>query len=106
MIKALVLAVFLTGCSALSALSPLSGGPQVNANVQAGKENTQQVVANQEQTEITAESVVQNTIQDIPPWVMLLLILGWLLPSPQEIWKGIVDFILLLFGRKRVTNKT
>jgi len=102
MIKALILAVFLTGCSALSALSPLSGGPQVNANAQVGKENTQQVVANQEQTDIVAESVIQNTIQDVPPWVMLLLILGWVLPSPQEIWKGMINTILILIGRKKL----
>ena len=37
---------------------------------------------------------------NIPPWVMLLLILGWLLPTPTEIGRGIMNFILTLFGRK------
>ena len=87
MIKVLLLSIFLTGCSTLGAISSLGGGPTVNSNAQ-GKENTQQVVATQENTEISAASVVQNEIQDIPPWVMLLLILGWILPSPKEIWVG------------------
>jgi hypothetical protein len=100
MIKALLLSVLLTGCSALGMLKP--GGPTVNANAQVGAENTQQVVANQESTEISAESVIQNEIQDIPPWVMLLLILGWILPSPKEIWLGFLKTILVLLGKRKL----
>jgi len=100
MIKVLLLSVLLTGCSALGMLKP--GGPTVNANAQVGAENTQQVVASQETTEISAQSVIQNEIQDIPPWVMLLLILGWILPSPAEIWRGFINTILILFGRKKL----
>ena len=37
---------------------------------------------------------------NIPPWVMLLLILGWLLPTPTEIARGFINFVLRLFGRK------
>jgi hypothetical protein len=33
--------------------------------------------------------------QDIPVWVILLLILGWVLPSPQEIWRGFLKTITL-----------
>jgi len=43
--------------------------------------------------------------QNIPPWVMLLLILGWLLPTPTEIGRGIINFILALFGRKMYNGK-
>ena len=43
--------------------------------------------------------------QNIPPWVMLLLILGWLLPTPTEIGRGIMNFILALFGRKMYNGK-
>jgi hypothetical protein len=77
----LLLPLFLTGCS--------------------GAENTQQVVGQQNSSEINAQSVVQNTIQDIPPWVMLLLILGWLLPSPQEIFSGLLYGIDRVLGRKK-----
>lgn len=92
--------LLLQGCSALDLL-PFGGGTNVNANAQMGAENTQQIVANQSTEEINAQSVVQNTIQDIPPWVMILLILGWLLPSPQEIFKGLLYFIDRLLGRTK-----
>jgi len=82
------------------------GGPNVAANVQAGKENTQQLVGNQINTEagrdivqqtspITSDNIEEVTIQQTPLWMMLLLILGWLLPSPNEISR----FIRGLFKR-------
>ena len=96
-ILALALILFLTGCGGGGPLSLLTGGgTNVAANVQAGKENTQQVVANQTKTEagrdviqqtspVIAETIKEVTIQQTPLWMMLLLILGWLLPSPNEI---------------------
>lgn len=100
----LSVALLLTGCSALdvaSSLNPFSSGPEVNANAQVGAENTQQIVGNQSTETITAQSVVQQQIQDIPPWVMILLIVGWLLPSPNEIFHGLLYFIDRLLGRKK-----
>ena len=99
----LLLPLFLTGCSALGLMGSVipDGGTDVNANAQIGAENTQQVVGMQNSSEINAESVVQNTIQDIPPWVMILLILGWLLPSPQEIFSGMLYAIDRILGRTK-----
>lgn len=98
-----LIVLLLQGCSTLGVLSAINpfedGGTEVNANAQIGAENTQQVVGNQET--ITAHSIVQQEIQDIPPWVMLLLILGWLLPSPSEIFLGFLYFIDRVLGRKR-----
>lgn len=90
--------VILTGCTALDLLSSAvpDGGTDVNANAQIGQNNTQQVVANQESTEITAESVIQQEIENIPPWVMVLLIAGWLLPTPTTMF----NFIAKPFKRK------
>jgi len=103
---ALTLSLLLAGCGG----SPLSlltgGGPRIAANTQAGKENIQQVVANQTKTEagrdviqqsspVVAENIKEVTIQQTPLWMMLLLILGWLLPSPNEISR----FIRGLFKR-------
>ena len=95
----------LPGCSALKWLK---GGSGVNANAQVGKENTQQAVVNQENTKIEGENVnvqqketdtsistnnVEKLVQNntnVPIWYLLLLVVGWLLPSPQEIWAGFV----------------
>ena len=119
----LVLALFLSGCG-LNPLSLLGGsdGPTVNSNAQIGKENRQSVVSVEQTEEVTAgRDVVQTEIikevetgtvenlditnTNIPPWVILLLILGWLLPTPTEIGRSITDFILRLFGRNPKYNR-
>lgn len=99
------LAITLTGCGK----GPLSlltgGGPNVAANVQAGKENSQAVVSQTTRNEAgrdvnTAQvqaDTAEVTIQETPPWVVLLLILGWLLPSPNEIGRWFTN----LFKRKK-----
>ena len=112
----LILVLFLSGCG-LSTLGLLGGsdGPTVNSNAQIGAENRQSVMS-VENTTSAGRDVIQTEIikevetgavgsldiinTNIPPWVMLLLILGWLLPTPTEIGRGIMNFILTLFGRK------
>ena len=114
----------LPGCSALKWLK---GGSGVNANAQVGKENTQQAVVNQENTKIEGENVnvqqketdtsistknVEQLVQNntnVPIWYLLLLVVGWLLPSPQEIWAGFVKSLERIIhgsNRKRSTDKS
>jgi len=114
----LVLVLFLSGCG-LSTLGLLGGsdGPTVNSNAQIGAENRQSVMSVEQTEEVTAgRDVIQTEVikevetgsvgsldiinTNIPPWVMLLLILGWLLPTPTEIARGFMSFVLTLFGRK------
>jgi len=98
--RLLLLVILLAGCGA----SPLSlltgGGPNVAANVQAGKENTQQAVGQQTRTDagrdviqqsspVIADQIKEVNIQQTPIWMIVLLVLGWLLPSPNEIARGI-----------------
>lgn len=101
----LTLILLLSGCLG----NPLSllggGGPNVAANVQAGAENNQ--TGAQVGDIIKAETVNSGVSpsgsvgsfnisnQDIPVWVILLLILGWILPSPREIWIGFLKTITL-----------
>ena len=78
------------------------GGPNVAANIQAGKTNSQTLGTTkivEQKTEsgdiksvdskVSAESVEKVTVNETQPWVILLLILGWLLPSPNEIGRWI-----------------
>tara|TARA_R100000234_G_scaffold116051_1_gene92677 strand:+ start:905 stop:1285 length:381 start_codon:yes stop_codon:yes gene_type:complete len=114
----LLLVLFLSSCG-LSTLGLLGGsdGPTVNSNAQVGKENRQSVMSVEQTEEVTAgRDVIQTEVvkevetgsvehldiinTNIPPWVMLLLILGWLLPTPTEMARGFMNFILTLFGRK------
>ena len=99
--------LLITGCGGLSPISLLTGGgPNVAANTQLGQENEQTVGlrTSNEQTinrpqarDITqtadkgvkADQIERVTVQNVPPWVLVLLVLGWLLPSPGEIGRKV-----------------
>ena len=101
----MLLSVLLVGCAGL----PKLGGPTVNTNAQVGQENTQQVVVDQQNNEIAGDqtlstvssgSVDNISIQQIPFEVLVLLLLGWLLPSPNEMWQGFKNILRIIFKRK------
>ena len=117
---ALTLVLFLGGCmSPLGLLGSFGGGgggsgTSVNANTQIGKENNQSVFdqsrdisgenvnVNQSQGAFSVDGDAGNVKvlnQDIPMWMILLAVLGWMLPSPIEIWRGFLKTITL--GRYR-----
>ena len=94
------------------------GGPTVNSNAQIGKENKQAVVTYEEEqsnnagrdvitTEVIKE-VETGTVEElkisntnIPIWVILLLILGWLLPTPTQIGQGLYQILALPFKNRK-----
>ena len=86
----------LAGCSSLAPLSLLTGGgPNVAANTQIGKTNNQGVNVSTTAPQIRPEAPVDtinqtNNNTEIDPLLLLLLILGWLAPSPNEIGRGIL----------------
>lgn len=104
LILALILALGLSGCGG----GPLSlltgGGPNVAANVQAGKTNTQALEATVLEQKLEAPSAqvvhqigtVKNTTTD--PYVLALLCLfaGFVIPSPSEIAR----YVRSLFSRQ------
>ena len=116
---ALLSILLLSNCTSLNPLSLLSGkGTNVAASTQIGKTNTQTIgtTKNTEQkivvetltgeieqsnddNKVSTKSVDNLTINEIPPWVILLLVLGWMLPTPQEMGKGLLKIITL--GRYR-----
>ena len=93
----------------------MGGGPKIAANVQAGKTNSQTIgttnnveqkveapvisrdlVQSNDKTGVKAETVGNVKVSNTEPWVILLLVVGWLLPSPNEIGR----WVLSLFKRK------
>lgn len=105
LILSLALVAALSSCSQLSSLIPLGGGTNVAANTQIGKENTQTIgINNSMRPVLRPEGPVETVVQDnsttknteIDPLLLLLLIVGWLAPSPSEMGRG----ILKLFRRK------
>lgn len=116
-------AILLVGCTALAPIaSKLLGsaddGISVDAqvgdrenegalgeSVQKGtgdievKDKAKVTVNNTQQTaDAKIETADNVTVQNIPPWVFLLAILGWLLPTPQAMWKG------LCIWRKKINH--
>lgn len=90
-----MVAFSLTSCASLNPLGFLSSGVNTAANVQAGKTNSQTVgtttnnsdvgVVDQSTSKVDADNVETVNIQQTPVWMIILLVLGWLLPSPNEI---------------------
>lgn len=109
--RALILILALSGCGGLP-LGMLGGGTNVAANTQVGRENRQTAVAFEERVE-AGRDVIQKEVetgqvetltvnnQDIPPWVLLVALLGWLLPTPTQMGNAIGQFLMAPFRRKR-----
>ena len=119
----LLIALLLTSCSSINPLSLLTGGgTNVAANTQVGKENKQAVVTYEKETNtsagrdvITTEVIkeveagpverLDITNTNIPPWVILLLLLGWLLPTPGQMGRALYNFVMWPFKRKTVSDR-
>jgi hypothetical protein len=105
-----MLIMLLASCSGLP-LGMLGGGTNVAANTQIGRENRQTAVSMEErveagrdviQKEVEAGPVESLTVnnQDIPPWVLLVALIGWLLPTPTQMGNAIGQALMAPFRRK------
>ena len=108
--RALIIIMLLSSCSGLP-LGMLGGGTNVAANTQIGRENRQTAVSMEErveagrdviQKEVEAGPVESLTVnnQDIPPWVLLVALIGWLLPTPTQMGNAIGQALMAPFRRK------
>jgi len=101
-----LLTLFLSSCGSAPLKLLSGGGTNVAANTQIGKENTQNLgVITTTQPKLRVEAPVDKIVQDtsttkiteVDPLMLLLLVLGWLAPSPNEIGRG----LLRLFRRNK-----
>ncbi len=105
--KCLALILLLSSCSQIPSFLMGGGGPNVAANTQIGKENNQNVgVTTYIKPEVRSEGPIDTVDQsttnntEIDPLLLILLVLGWLAPSPQEIGRGISRWLKDLISRK------
>ena len=102
LVTVLFLVFLLASCSNPLKLL-LGGGPNIAANTQAGQTNNQtlgtnstvnqklvrpqarKIIQTADTSRVKADKVETVVVNEIPFWVLLLLVLGWLLPSPSEI---------------------
>ena len=117
----LLVLMSIISCSKVPLSLLTGGGPNVAANVQAGKTNSQTIgttnnVAptvsvrpnarvdtidqSNSTSQVSTERVETIVVNELPVWMVLLfgLLCGFVIPSPGEIARGIVN--LLPFKRK------
>jgi hypothetical protein len=112
-------AFVLSSCTPLTWIPGIGGGnsgPSLTAvGTQMAAEANQQIVADQSNIRSEGGDIEVNELedtvttrdvesirimnQDIPPWVIIALILGWLAPSPSEMGRGLMS--LFTTGRRR-----
>jgi len=91
-----ILLFSLQSCMLLDFIKP-SSGISVDTEVVAGdKEINTEVTGTKETTTNTADAITQtynNVNEAYPWWVLVLLILGWVSPTPTRMWKGLVGLL-------------
>lgn len=112
----ITLALLVSGCSGLpSFLSPSGGVSVTPIGTNVAREVEQKIVAQEETTsagrdiiqtetlkEIETKSVesIQVNKTNIPPWILLLLLAGWLLPTPQAMGMALFNLLSGPFSRR------
>lgn len=102
----IVLIGLLTACSPMDLVKgAFSGGdgPSLEVDTTVGDKEESVVGQVGDSTKISTESlsggINTTNVQDIPPWVVLLLVLGWLLPSHTEMYREVKSWFKRGGGR-------
>ena len=90
MLRVVMLSLILTACSPLDLIPSM---PSLGIETTVGDKEESVVGRVGDTSEIVSESITggvnTTNVEEMPPWVVLLLILGWLLPAPQVIYNEI-----------------
>ena len=95
----LAMTLTISSCTALDILGMFtpSSGLSVDTEIVAGdKSQTVDVTGEKNSTTNTADAITQtyNTVNEqYPWWVLALLILGWVLPSPSQMWEQLLKLV-------------
>lgn len=97
----LLVMVLLSGCTALEGvvagadlLAPAKNGIELDLTIGKREDNLGVEVGNQSSQSQQQAEEITNNIETITPLVLILLVLGWLLPSPNEMFRGVKNMIL------------
>lgn len=93
----ILVVVTLGACSPLSTLTDVllpSNEPAIEVDTQLGQNNTKQVVGvQQEEINTAARDIVTVNNEEIPMWVFLVALLGWVLPTPTQMFLRLTNKI-------------
>lgn len=94
----LVVLLTVSSCSALKAgldfVQPATNGIDAEVTVGKKQEEVNTEVGRSVSNTNQAASEIENNINNVPFLFLILLVLGWLLPSPNEMWKGLKGMVL------------
>jgi len=112
----ILLITLISSCSQIpSFLFGGGGGPNVAANTQIGKENnqginirttTEPVLRPENNVEAPVGTINQNVTQTtnvdhtLIMWLILIGLLGWLLPTPSQMRRALLEAVTAPFKRK------
>lgn len=96
--------ISLSGCGAMSAMSMLTPGPSVGVDTEVvtGEKEESYGVTDKSQTTTTQKAeTIENVYHKLPwwQWVLILLMAGWAIPTPWDMFKGMVNAVRLIFGK-------
>jgi len=95
----LAMMIALSGCALSDVFSMLKPSSGINTDIEvvAGdKAIHTEVAGTKETTTNTADAITQTYTtmnEQAPWWVMILLVLGWVMPAPSQMWNGIKGLI-------------
>jgi len=127
-----LMVTILSGCATLNPLSAFSEKPSLEVNAQVAKNAEQEkstIKVENEGTKQTADKIsndtkysaesIQQITNQMPMWMfgIVILMAGWAIPTPKECanglvsvitipFRGLANFILLLFGRPVLPGDT
>lgn len=64
-------------------------GKENSQDLTVGQSTNTRIERDQNNQRVQADRVETVVVNEIPTWVILLLIVGWLMPSPGEMWRTI-----------------
>lgn len=102
-LRLVLLVLLLQGCSSLNpidmAKSALSDDKGMEIDTELVVGDKEESNHNEGQIGHRQKASTINNITEIPLTLLLLMVLGWMLPSPAEIWRGFTN-LLPWVGRK------
>lgn len=99
MIMIVLLGLLPVGCSSMNPLGMVTdlinpNKPSLEIGVEAVAGDKKEEVNTQVGDKNNQQAGVINNTSSYDPLMLLLLILGWVLPSPTEMWRGLTNFRL------------
>ena len=115
-LSTILLITLISSCSQIPSFLFGGGGPNVAANTQIGKENNQGInIKTTTESALRPENVIEapvdtinqnvtqttNVDRSLIVWLVLIGLLGWLLPTPSQMGRALLEAVTAPFNRRQ-----